>query len=872
MEPEIIRMYSSSPPPLDSVADDDDEDDFGEFGGFSEVNNSGIGFADFDASNYSKSREDFIPSKHLLPINDYTENSVNNFASLTSIKTSENVAEISSSKKGRSSVFDLNTNHETTQFNVAALDNKGSSGENEKHLHSETCPSSLDNVGLEPRIQDRIINTCNGEKIHNLEGLTNGFAIGESANPQGLQDMDSMKGFKSVSSHSTDLSIDFSPPSPEEDFADFATFSSKEPVDLDDTDPQAHKDLYKEQIPGLHDNTKLRRSEDEIISAPTEVLNDPVPQDAVELNDLVSVNLPLGQDLTAAGSIPSSIPIAPTPETNTSNIMHSPDTTRTPGLSQNENAEVLDDDSSLTHEKSLDANHLTLDLNKESGCTNTGNISHASEDYGSPFEDFDAATKESPPPLKDSSDSSETPFHAPLGLDMNELDDDFGDFKDMNHDSFPEGLAEASEKQSLEDVAEHHSQPLPSEEAEFSDFGHFVTLEKKDKAGGVSGSDDFAEFSSVGAAQPPEWNAFEDDQEESSSWAAFGDQKTDSQAESDDWQSFRTDHPPSTDIQVTNTQSDDLPAFHESKANVVCEDSTFAFQHSLLGRLERVIQASFPPPSVANLEENISPLDLLCTEQQEESSKAKPSSRLHSEVLDIWMELQDIHDAHGLKYQWGGSHSNKKLLRCLGIDTRNILFTGNKKQPVIVPMYAAGLGMLEPTKEPLKPLSAAEKIASIGQSSHTPPDDVSSSDPLQESLPPVQFDWSSSGLTNPLDVEEQGIGGSTLLNLDFFGPVDDSGFNSSTTLPGVDPELYALTTSKVECSSASNKVTDAFAKLMSTAETTSTSARKLHRDENLSEEAAKVIASLPDLSFMHAKVLMFPVSLTPLSSSEDHVD
>lgn len=48
--------------------------------------------------------------------------------------------------------------------------------------------------------------------------------------------------------------------------------------------------------------------------------------------------------------------------------------------------------------------------------------------------------------------------------------------------------------------------------------------------------------------------------------------------------------------------------------------------------------------------------------------------------------------------------------------------------------------------------------------------------------------------------------------------------------------------------------------------------RKPRRDENLSEEAAKVIASLPDLSFMHAKVLMFPVSLTPLTSSQDKVD
>nr|AAH97872.1 MGC115640 protein [Xenopus laevis] len=115
--------------------------------------------------------------------------------------------------------------------------------------------------------------------------------------------------------------------------------------------------------------------------------------------------------------------------------------------------------------------------------------------------------------------------------------------------------------------------------------------------------------------------------------------------------------------------------------------------------------------------------------------------------------------------------------------------------------------------------------------------------------------------------EFQASGGSAVLNLDFFGPVDDSGSNAATTIPGVDPELYELTTSKLESVGTSSKVTDAFARLMSTAETTSTSTRKPRRDENLSEEAAKVIASLPDLSFMHAKVLMFPATLTPSTSA-----
>lgn len=113
---------------------------------------------------------------------------------------------------------------------------------------------------------------------------------------------------------------------------------------------------------------------------------------------------------------------------------------------------------------------------------------------------------------------------------------------------------------------------------------------------------------------------------------------------------------------------------------------------------------------------------------------------------------------------------------------------------------------------------------------------------------------------------------------------------------GVDPELFELTTAKLDSGGSGSRVADAFARLMSTMEKTSTSTRwvggpgragpggpdpapsrsevqfclvsnrKPRKDENLSEEAAKVIAALPDLSFMQAKVLMFPATLTPLSS------
>ncbi|XP_075719242.1 aftiphilin isoform X2 [Rhinoderma darwinii] len=828
MEPEIIRMYSSSPPPLDSVADDDDDDGFGEFGGFSDVSNSGIGFANFDSVGYPKARDDFISSKHFLPIRDYADG-VNNFTSLT---TNENISEMGISKKGPCSVIEANINHDTTQFNVAALDNKGSSQENEEYLNSETHLTCVDNVDLISRSPEQIVSTCNGEKLHRLENLTNGFVVVDGDNPQGLQEIDRMghsKGFKSISSHSTDLSIDFSPPSPGDEFAYFATFYSKEPVDLDEAQGQPPKDSHEGPAQSINVRTESSRTEHGSASAAVEVLQDPFPQEEIEEPDKLALD-----------SVPPHETMSVTQESDISDSMHSLDTKNTSKLTQSlkeEKQTIIKKINSLSCDESLETSVRKIELKCNIERGHTMNVSPDEPELDA-FESFDAAL-----PVTDNITLDKKHVHEPLELPSNVTevneDEDFGSLEDKIG-VFQEDQAGPSEMSSEEKPSQQWSSEEPDE---FSAFGSFVSLAKKEEPNVRQESDDFADFSTAGSIQQPsDWNAFEDDDDQggSPSWAAFGDQKTEFPTKSDNWQSFRTDVPCSNDDQ--STQSIDFPAVHETETTLVCEDSTIDFQNPLLSRLERIIQACFPPPPVAEINENISSLDLLlCAEQQEVTSKSKSTTSLHTEVLDIWTELQDIHDAYGLKYQWGGSHSNKTLLCSLGIDTRNILFTGNKKQPVIVPMYAAGLGMLEPTKEPLKPLSAAEKIASIGQSSPVPPDDsICSSDRIQESLPPVQFDWSSSGLTNPLD--------------------------------GVDPELYALTTAKVECSNSSSKVTDAFARLMSTAETTSTSARKPRRDENLSEEAAKVIASLPDLSFMHAKVLMFPVSLTPLTSSQDKVD
>ena len=42
-------------------------------------------------------------------------------------------------------------------------------------------------------------------------------------------------------------------------------------------------------------------------------------------------------------------------------------------------------------------------------------------------------------------------------------------------------------------------------------------------------------------------------------------------------------------------------------------------------------------------------------------------------ACSVWANLREPDEAFGLRYQWGGSHSNKHMLRALGIDTRNIV-------------------------------------------------------------------------------------------------------------------------------------------------------------------------------------------------------
>ncbi|KAM4729564.1 aftiphilin isoform 2-T4 [Anableps anableps] len=315
----------------------------------------------------------------------------------------------------------------------------------------------------------------------------------------------------------------------------------------------------------------------------------------------------------------------------------------------------------------------------------------------------------------------------------------------------------------------------------------------------------------------------------------------------------------------------------------------------------QLLQSSFPEiwvPAVEGEEDLPNLGALLHTQQPPETEEEIPelSHALRIQQL-MFSPPEDIHCSLGLQFKWGGSHSNTILLRCLGMDPRNSVFIGTKKQALTVPAFASSLvspltiyalgwqtqpsessalfnhriaanpvvyqGMLDPTKDP------SPAACSPGRTAVTPPSgprvtQKPSMHSVQE-LPWNQPDWSCRGLSSSQEV-------CSSLNLDYFGSEDESRSSSSSSRassppPGVDRELYELIISKLETGNKTSQREDTLNRLMSAAESTSVSTRKPSAQGELSEEAGRMISELPDLSFMQAKVLMFPIFLAPKAQS-----
>lgn len=195
MEPDVIRMYSSSPPPMEDGAEEED-DEFGDFGTFSAVTNS-ISFTEFDT-----------PTT-------FNQTQALDATSPPELLNSRGVMGFShSSSNGTQS----HANEHSKANGIMPVNHLGSSPldrtDMKRVISSSRDTRVSDTAGNEPA-------ACNGG---GTEVLTNGFASFDNQGSSSLQ--------SSVPAHTKGTSTEHmdSVPvsSPEDDFADFADFSVAE--------------------------------------------------------------------------------------------------------------------------------------------------------------------------------------------------------------------------------------------------------------------------------------------------------------------------------------------------------------------------------------------------------------------------------------------------------------------------------------------------------------------------------------------------------------------------------------------------------------------------------------------------------------------
>ncbi|XP_046711457.1 aftiphilin isoform X3 [Silurus meridionalis] len=746
MEPDIVRMYSSSPPPLDEDGEEEDEDDFGEFGGYCCGVSSSLSFSEYDMpSTFDQSCE--------------ADSSPSDVHSSTFIQRADQPGKDSAVKELEKITKDLET---------------------------AECENDVD---------------CGNKKVEVLKVLPNG-----PLSPTSQKELSLVLNVEKQSTFK---------------LQDFKAGGKDEPNDIPNTDQVGHC-LSNGPITICTDEDLEKLTETSTNS--TEAVLARAEDSSTETNQAARANGSDDSDHSLRNNISQSN------ASETRNTLAGD--TRFPEVAgeNQRNKEKLEIEQMEEDPRSslgglpiasgIKIQNVSGDLGDVAGTSLTPvveNIPKSDAQFKENVEDcninnasLEARRSLVVPGRVELEELCLTVVDPPVGIvhglradpgirevkkiqigSSIESDEDFGDFRDAT-----QGFPDISQTESLSQEGFADFVTALSDCSSHDEFADADTLkdlkeeeelatEDKDEDNDTSDtnyheqmcselppSDSFADFSSAPFG--------------GENWAEFGEQE-EQEVQQESWAAFDEEEQSST---ATVPSSDSLQS-----DSVLC---------GLSHKLQHLFESTFPLESTSE-DSDVQTLQVLLEPQD------------HAEIREpvaMWRHLLDIHNTHGLKVQWVGSHSNRILLDCLGI--YNILFTGQNKQPVIVPMFAAGLGMLEPTKEPVKHLSI--------------------------------FSSSSPGQGRSALCTQQGV---SSLSLE-----DD----------GVDPELYELTTAKLESNITGSNVADAFSRLMETVEKNSTVTRKSERDGEISQEAAQVISLLPDLSFMHARVLMFPSTLTPAAS------
>ncbi|XP_068208787.1 aftiphilin-like isoform X3 [Palaemon carinicauda] len=409
--------------------------------------------------------------------------------------------------------------------------------------------------------------------------------------------------------------------------------------------------------------------------------------------------------------------------------------------------------------------------------------------------------------------------------ESSEADDDFGEFYDGTKMA-PQVLNDDDDQE----FGEFGTAVAEDEDAEFGDFAQ------------VESNDGFANFSSqegqILDKKAANESAFEEDEDE------FGD---------------------FTSQQNVENQSDFRMPWQDHATSTSTKDSP------VLKKLESLILKWIPREPVTSTFEN-------------QENRIVPT--LFQSIEDdafVWRQLENLEASAALTLSWGNTQAQTLYLSSVNVDARNIVSKSamitlfGQKWSSSVPLFAQTLSFSPLT--PAKPTENGSTLEGGNRGSVSPPILSSGLTPKfsasfrkdenevqitsddenapEEQIPPAKFDWTSSGLTNPLEGPAYN---SSLFDMDLLLSNSDIGKGATNALlASLEREFLSEGGEKSSVSRIKGPPTPSPLVqqiLGSGKNSTQLAATPL---QSLSTEIREVVENLPNIGFMRSRVLMFPI-------------
>jgi len=395
--------------------------------------------------------------------------------------------------------------------------------------------------------------------------------------------------------------------------------------------------------------------------------------------------------------------------------------------------------------------------------------------------------------------------------------------------------------------AEDDGQDDVPEEEEEDDW------EFKDAVGNDDDSDEFGGFGTHEDGADDDFGGFSESTGNNfGGFANFGDVAGDGgEDEGSDWAAFPAASTEAVDPDALEGSDDDFADFEDVTPLPQPPQTDLFAALKKTGQLSVVLSRCFPSIDLNGNEITILSLFHHLNVEVPQCTQAKSKTSGPAPDMCVYNNLKHIDHTAALQYTWKTSHNHAVLLNTLNVDTRNILI-GHKK--TAVPIFATGLGLLEPTPS----RGPADAVSEADTKKDCPPGAPPGDLPLHitsasvmaagqlstlpattpQDIPPAEFDWDGSGLTNPLDSLENELG-----------------------LHGIAPPISAQQQLKplqpLEAILANMKFTP----------TLPISSPLSNRP--LSDEANNAIKNFHQLAFMRVKYLSFPVKGDVSNDSDD---